>query len=141
MDGGELGRLVSSPQCPRLEELYLINVALVAAAASDVAISSASLRRLRFGVRDTRRLDVDAPELRFLSVSNAGEARVTAGKVEEVAHTSDMDRYEYTQLGRHLRRLEIDLTSPMAAFLGRLDTVGELSLHLAFQSELSDVRR
>ncbi|EEE66506.1 hypothetical protein OsJ_22965 [Oryza sativa Japonica Group] len=138
VDGGELGRLVSSPQCPRLEELYLINVALVAAAASDVAISSASLRRLRFGVCDTRRLDVDAPELRFLSVSNAGEARVTAGKVEEVAHTGDMDRYEYTQLGRHLRRLEIDLTSPMAAFLGRLDTVGELSLHLAFQSELSD---
>lgn len=139
VDGGELGCLVSSPQCPRLEELYLINVALVAA--SDVAISSTPLRRLRFGVRDTRRLDVDAPELRFLSVSNAGEACVTAGKVEEVAHTGDMDRYEYTQLGRHLRRLDIDLTSTMAAFLGRLDTVGELSLHLAFQSELSDVRR
>ncbi|KAF0908330.1 hypothetical protein E2562_024744 [Oryza meyeriana var. granulata] len=79
--------------CPRLEELYLIDMTLVAA--SDVTVYSASLRRLYFGIRDTRRLDVAAPELRFLCVSHAVEAYITAAKVEEVVHTDDMDRYEY----------------------------------------------
>ncbi|KAL5203390.1 hypothetical protein ABZP36_014342 [Zizania latifolia] len=131
MDGGEMGRLVST-QCPRLEELNLIAVDLMTAR-SDVSLSSGSLRWLRFtSSYNIRRLNVAAPELRFMCMSCAAEAGITAPKLDEAEHTYDMDRYEYAQLGRHLRRLQINLTaSTMAGFIRRFDTVSELNLHLA----------
>nr|CAB3458259.1 unnamed protein product [Digitaria exilis] len=71
MDGRELGSLVSSSQCPCLEELSLT---VTLAAASEVAICSDSLKRLRFHVEKTRRLVVASPMLLEMHVSKAFEA-------------------------------------------------------------------
>ncbi|KAM0878965.1 hypothetical protein ACQ4PT_034536 [Festuca glaucescens] len=81
VDARELQVLVSS-QCPRLHKLTLLFVTLVND--SDVCISSASLRRLSFHGRKTRRLNVAAPNLQELRVYLFGDARVAAPNLAEL---------------------------------------------------------
>jgi hypothetical protein len=59
MDGGELRRVVSSTQCPRLRKLNVFCVELVAV--YDVTICSGSLECLRYGASETCKLEVTAP--------------------------------------------------------------------------------
>ncbi|KAL6656731.1 hypothetical protein ACP70R_004511 [Stipagrostis hirtigluma subsp. patula] len=125
MDGHELGTLVSSSECPCLEELTL-TVRLEAD--SDVSIRSGSLKRLRFHVANTRRLVVDAPVLVELCVSKAAEAYIAVPKLAVVEFRDDMDRYELAQAGRHLQRLMINLRFPAPAIMRRFDTIRELIL-------------
>jgi hypothetical protein len=72
MDGGELGRAVSSPQCPRLRKLYIYVPNLVPVC--DVSICSESLECLDYNAMKTGKLEVNAPMLQEISVSHAAEA-------------------------------------------------------------------
>ncbi|TVU38543.1 hypothetical protein EJB05_11919, partial [Eragrostis curvula] len=129
MDGRELGDLVSSAQCPCLEELNL-TTRLAAGDSSDVTICSGSLKRLDFHVNDTHRLVVIAPMLEKLCASKAAEAYIAAPKLVEIKHTSDMPRYELPEAGRHFHRLETRLIFPlMPEIMQRFNTIGELIVH------------
>ncbi|KAL6656730.1 hypothetical protein ACP70R_004510 [Stipagrostis hirtigluma subsp. patula] len=123
MDGSELGALVSSSRCPRLEELSLT---VRVAPGSDVSIRSDSLKRLSFKVENTRRLAVAAPWLLKICVSKAMEAHIAAPRLAEVEFTDNNGRYEIAEAGRHIQRLVIDLRFPVPAIMRRFDTIGEL---------------
>ncbi|WVZ70170.1 hypothetical protein U9M48_018857 [Paspalum notatum var. saurae] len=81
MEGGELGAFVSA-QCPRLRNLHLSAVTLPAAS-SDVCIRSDSLHSLSFHVDNAQRLQVIAPNLEELTVSDAMDAHISAPKLAE----------------------------------------------------------
>ena len=70
MEASELGTLVST-QCPRLTNLYLL---VTLAAASNLSIRSDWLRSLQIRVENVHRLQVVAPNLEVLAVSDATEA-------------------------------------------------------------------
>jgi hypothetical protein len=123
MDGRELGALVSSSQCPCLEDLSL-EVRL--ATESDVSICSGSLKRLRFHVENSRKLVVDTPELLEICVSDTVAAHIAAPKLADVELRDDMDRYELAEVGSHIQRLVVYLRVPVPAILRRFDTIGEL---------------
>lgn len=134
MESRELEVLVST-QCPRLKELSIYVLTLVTD--SDVSIRSDSLRHLKLhDVQNSRRLEVCAPRLETLCVADVDEAYIAAPKLAEVVWNDDNydpDLHQFVDAGRHLRRLEISLSSniQMERLMRRFDTVHELSLDLS----------
>ncbi|KAK1694271.1 hypothetical protein QYE76_010968 [Lolium multiflorum] len=122
---GVFAALVYS-QCPRLQNLSLLFFRLVND--SDVSISSASLRRLRFYGLNTRHLNVAAPNLQVLRVSLLGEVHVAAPNLAELA-SDNIGHFVFAEAVRNLRRLEAADWSAMAPLMRRFDTVDELRLH------------
>jgi hypothetical protein len=122
--GRELEVLVSS-QCPRLRNLDLVVNLL---AASDIAVRSSTLRRLKFYVLDTRRLHIAAPMLEVLDVSQVADAHIAAPNLVEVLLSST--NVFFADTGRHLRRLAIMLCSATAPLMRRLDSVNYLQLQI-----------
>ncbi|KAL6623083.1 hypothetical protein ACP70R_032962 [Stipagrostis hirtigluma subsp. patula] len=134
IDGRELERVVSS-QCPRLLELQLMGVSLIAV--SDISIRSASLKRLSFDVENTRRLAIDFPLIEELSLSKlVTKVSITAVKLEEVVRDHGANEPHGGDLladaaGRHLRQLVIHGSPQVAAVLMRhFHTIDELQLDL-----------
>jgi hypothetical protein len=125
MDARALEVLVSS-QCPRLQNLSLLFFKLVND--SDVSISSASLRCLRFYGRNTRRLNVAAPNLQELRVSLLAEVHVAAPNLAELA-SKNIGQFVFAEAVRNLRRLAAADWSAMAPVMRLFDTVDELRLH------------
>jgi hypothetical protein len=126
MDSRELEEFVSCG-CPRLEELAVRLPPFLTE--SVVCIRSDSLRRLDFHIKNTRRLEVAAPGLERLSMSNADKAYITAPELGEIAWEDDTFkplRHQFTETGRHLRRLVLTLSSTTAELLQRFDTVDQL---------------
>jgi hypothetical protein len=116
MDGGELGRAVSSPQCPRLRKLYIYVPNLVPVC--DVSICSESLECLDYNAMKTGKLEVNAPMLQEISVSHAAEACIIAPKLEMVGWGGGYNPglHQFAVSGRHLQSLYIMHSS----FLGML---------------------
>ncbi|KAL6643437.1 hypothetical protein ACP70R_018203 [Stipagrostis hirtigluma subsp. patula] len=135
IDGRDLERVVTS-QCPRLVELQLVGVSLIAA--SDISIRSASLKRLSFDVENTRRLVIDIPLIEELSLSKlVTKVSITAVKLEEMVRDHDAANEPHggdllaDAAGRHLRRLAIQGSPQVAAVLMRhFHTIDELQLDL-----------
>ncbi|CAN6363226.1 unnamed protein product [Urochloa humidicola] len=125
MEASELAALVCM-QCPCLMDLML-DITLVNA--SDLSISSNSLRSLSFSVRKTRRLEIVAPRLKKLSVfATIPEARISAPKLAEVEWSHSIyspHRHHFDDVGRRLRLLELGLNAPL---MQRFDEVDELNL-------------
>jgi len=126
MDSRELEQFVSCG-CPRLEELAVRLPPFLAE--SVVCIRSESLRRLDYHIKNTRRLEVAAPSLERLSMSNADRAYITAPELGEVAWEDDSFnplRHQFTETGRRLRRLVLTLSSTTAELLQRFYNVDQL---------------
>ncbi|CAL5072233.1 unnamed protein product [Urochloa decumbens] len=146
MDSRELEEFVSVG-CPCLKELAVRLPPFLAE--SVVCIRSASLRRLDFHIKNTRRLEVSAPCLERLSMSNADKACIAAPELGEVAWEDDTFnplRHQFTETGRHLRRLVLALSATTASLLQRFDIVDELTVDVliphgadGYKSFLEDV--
>ncbi|KAK1692820.1 hypothetical protein QYE76_009517 [Lolium multiflorum] len=124
MDARALEVLVSS-QCPRLRNLTLKFVTLVNG--SNVSISSATLRRLKFHVRRTGRLNVSAPNLEVVKVRYVADVHIAAPNLAELVLAS-IGQFVFTDAVGHLRQLEVTHCSAMAPLMRQLDTVEELRL-------------
>ncbi|CAM0957535.1 unnamed protein product [Alopecurus aequalis] len=137
MDGRELGIILSS-HCPGLRNLTLgLGVTLVAA--SDVSVRSTSLPRLCFCARKTRRLDIAAPMLEILEVSEVTDAHIAAPNLAEVVLSYILSQVVFADTGRHLRRLNVRRCSVMAPLMWRFDSV--YSLQLQAPNVKEDYRR
>jgi len=126
MDSRELEQFVSCG-CPRLEELAVRLPPFLTQ--SVVCIRAESLRRLDYHIKNTRRLEVAAPSLERLSMSNADRAYITAPELGEVAWEDDSFnplRHQFTETGRRLRRLVLTLSSTTAELLQRFYNVDQL---------------
>ncbi|RLM92030.1 hypothetical protein C2845_PM08G15760 [Panicum miliaceum] len=130
MEASELGTLVSS-QCPRLTNLYLL---VTLAPASNVCIRSDLLRSLQIRVENVHRLQVMAPNLEVLAVSDATEAHVSAPKLDEVTWDGgiayDPRRHCFADAGRHIRLLDLGSKCVAASLLQRFDKADVLKLNL-----------
>jgi hypothetical protein len=137
MDGGELGRVVSSPQCPLLWKLgvYVSNLAPV----SDVSMRSESLEFLDYyGVFNTGKLEVNAPMLQEISVSHVAEARIVAPMLEMVEWCGRYNPglHQFAPFGRHLQSLYImhstflGILSSSTRLMERYDSAKELIVSL-----------
>ncbi|XP_039772476.1 F-box/LRR-repeat protein 13-like isoform X2 [Panicum virgatum] len=141
MNGGELGRLVSS-RCPCLRKLFVL---VTLADDCDVSIRSESLVSL-FYYANTGKLEIHTPFLEKISVSLVAEAYIVAPNLKKVAwHDDPYDpsRHQLAVVNRHLQRLWIKQTSMLRMRL--FDTVNELRLDLSisqgvegYQSFLKD---
>lgn len=108
MEGGELTALV----CTRCPSLRILTLCVTLVAASDFTIRSDSLCSVFLWVRlkNTRRLEIVAPKLHQLSLSDAIEVRISAPKLAELAWHGDVydpRRHQFVHVGRRLRQLEI----------------------------------
>jgi hypothetical protein len=136
MDGGELGRVVSSAQCPCLRKLRVS--VLEFEPTRDISISSESLECLYYRGR-TGKLDVNAPMLKDIDVSCAAEACIAAPKLENVKWLVPYDPrcHQFAVAGRHLRSLSIMHSTcyaiPVSStrLMERFDTVSELTVYLS----------
>ncbi|PVH38571.1 hypothetical protein PAHAL_5G291500 [Panicum hallii] len=130
MEASELGTLVSS-QCPRLTNLNLL---VTLAAASNVCIRSDLLRSLQIRVENVHRLQVIAPNLEVLAVSDATEAHVSAPKLNEITWDGgiayDPRRHCFADAGRHIRLLDLGSKCVAASLLQRFDKADVLKLNL-----------
>jgi hypothetical protein len=137
MDGGELGRVVSSAQCPCLRKLRVS--VLEFEPTRDISISSESLERLSYSAKETGKLDVNAPMLKDIDVSSAAEACIAAPKLENVKWLVPYDPrcHQFAVAGRHLRSLSIMHSTcyaiPVSStrLMERFDTVSELTVYLS----------
>ncbi|CAN6342631.1 unnamed protein product [Urochloa humidicola] len=138
MDGGELGRIVSSAQCPRLRKLRLCAIELVTA--YDVTICLGSLECLNYSASKTVKLEVTAPMLVEIFVSEPKEAYIVAPKLEKVEWKGkcyDPGRHKFAVTPRHLRSLSITYSSWFSSLISstgltqRFDAVNELMVSLA----------
>jgi len=127
MNGGELGRLVSS-RCPCLRKLFVL---VTLADDCDVSIRSESLVSL-FYYANTGKLEIHAPFLEKISVSLVAEAYIVAPNLKKVAWRDDPydpSRHQLAVVNRHLQQLWIKQTSMLRMRL--FDTVNELRLDLS----------
>ncbi|CAN6338774.1 unnamed protein product [Urochloa humidicola] len=127
MEAGELSTLVCA-QCPRLTVMSL-SVVLVAAA--DVSIRSDSLHSLWFQAVNTRRLEVVAPRLEVLTLTESIQAHVSAPKLAKLAWRGgayDPHSHRFLDVGRRLKLLEIGMNSPAPSLMQQFDEVGVLSI-------------
>ncbi|KAM0878963.1 hypothetical protein ACQ4PT_034535 [Festuca glaucescens] len=131
MDARELEVLVSS-QCPRLRNLTLMHVTLVNG--SDLSISSATLRRLKFHALETRHLDVSAPNLEEVKVRYVADVHVAAPNLAELV-LAKIRQFVFADAVGHLRRLEVTQCSAMAPLMRQLDMVDELRLQAPIGEE------
>ncbi|CAL5062266.1 unnamed protein product [Urochloa decumbens] len=128
MEARVLEALVGS-QCARLSNLDL-TVTLVAE--SDISLRSDSLETLSFCVDNTRRVEIIAPRMEELSVSQfyATEARISAPKLAELVWEGNPDAFgshiQFDDASRHLRVLEVSEIS--SSLMQRFDKVDELRL-------------
>ena len=124
MQGSDLTALVST-QCPCLRHLDLFITLIVI---FDVSIHSNSLRTLVLRVLKTRRLEILAPSLEELVISNPPmEAQISAPKLVKVAWDYHYDPH----LIRFVvgRRLQLLRTSTQALSLAmQFDQVDDLNL-------------
>jgi len=124
MQGSDLTALVSM-QCPCLRDLDLF-ITLIAI--FDVSIHSNSLHRLKLNVLETRHLEISAPSLEELVISNPPmEAQISAPKLVKVAWDYHYDPH----LIRFVvgRRLQLLRTSTQALSLAmQFDQVDDLNL-------------
>jgi hypothetical protein len=136
MDGGELGRAVSSPQCPRLQKLGIVyNLGSV----RDVSIFSESLERLNYSVLDTGKLEINAPMLKDIDVTRAAEACIVAPKLEMVRWSGGYNPglHQFAVSGRHLQSLYIMHSTFLGILISstrlmeRYDSAKELIVSLA----------
>ncbi|CAN6293368.1 unnamed protein product [Urochloa humidicola] len=137
MDGGELGRVVSSSQCPLLRKLHLYCTLV---ATYDVTICSGSLECLHYSASQTGKLEVTAPMLREIRVGEPKEAYTVAPKLEMVEWASgsyDPGRHQFAVAPHHLVLLPIMYSTyfstviSSAGLMQRFDTVNELMVSLA----------
>ncbi|KAJ1275965.1 hypothetical protein BS78_05G177300 [Paspalum vaginatum] len=130
MAGSDLTALVCT-QCPRLRDLTL---SMTLAAASDVSLSSDSLRSLELDISIAWRLEVVAPRLEELTVDDAaGAVHICAPNLAKLAWRGRAYYPQYDQLadvGRRLRRLEISRYSAVASLIQQFDEVDELQLQI-----------
>ncbi|CAL4887220.1 unnamed protein product [Urochloa decumbens] len=127
MEGGELSTLVCE-QCPRLT---VVSLCVVLVAAADVSIRSDSLRSLWFRAMNTRRLEVVAPRLEGLTLSESVQAHVSAPKLAKLVWRGgayDPRNHRFPDVGRRLRLLGIGMNSAAPALLRQFDEVGVLSI-------------
>jgi len=146
MDCRELEDVVSS-RCPGLKELTLGYVSLQGD--PGVCIRSDSLEYLEiFGelkVRDHGRLEVAAPKLRALTIRGSlpEDTRISAPMLSEVCWTYDdydPSCHQFVDVGRHLRRLEIE-TNSAAELMNMFDTIEELNLTVDIAEGVNEYRR
>lgn len=139
MDGGELGRVVSSVQCPCLRKLRVFVLKLEPT--RDISIRSESLEFLYYSTGETGKLEVHAPMLKDIDVSSAAEARIVAPKLENVKWLERYDprRHQFAVAGRHLKSLSImhwtfySILISSTRLMERFDTVGELTVSLSLE--------
>ncbi|CAL4898185.1 unnamed protein product [Urochloa decumbens] len=124
MEGGELSTLVCA-QCPRLIDLNL-SIHLVAVA--DVSIRSDSLR---FQANNTRRLEVVAPRLEVLTLTESIQAHVSAPKLAKLVWLGgayDPRNHRFLDVSRRLKLLDIGLNSPAPSLMRQFDKVSVLRI-------------
>nr|CAB3454594.1 unnamed protein product [Digitaria exilis] len=141
VDRRELQDVVSS-RCPGLKELVLGYVYFLRGA-SGFCIRSDSLERLEvFGVADFHGgLEVDAPKLRFFSPRCClpRDARIVAPMLSEVCwcgYPYNPMRHHLVDVGRHLRRLDVQINSPAAALMKLFDTIHDLNLTIDIEKRV-----
>jgi len=132
MQGSDLTALVSM-QCPCLRDLDLF-ITLIAI--FDVSIHSNSLHRLELKVLETRHLEILAPSLEELVISNPPmEAQISAPKLVKVAWNRAYDPrlHRFFDVGHKLQLLR---TSGQALSLTKqFDEVDELDLSVYLNSQ------
>ncbi|TVT97162.1 hypothetical protein EJB05_11964, partial [Eragrostis curvula] len=132
LEGSELTALVST-QCPRLKTLFL---AVTLCTVSDVSMRTESLEALFFHVTNTRCLEIVAPRLEQLNVSDVFiEANISAPKLAKLNWRGIYDpcRHKFADVGRYLRLLNIYQTRTGASLLHRFYTVDELKLTISIE--------
>lgn len=130
MEGSELTSLVCT-QCPCLRDLNLL---IMLVDASNLSVRSESLQSLWFSVWKTRQLEIVAPRLEKLSVSNAiDEARISALKLAELSWSNAAydPRCHQFDVGHRLRLLELGQSSTVASLMQQFDEVDELKLGIS----------
>nr|XP_034587692.1 uncharacterized protein LOC117850026 [Setaria viridis]TKW25073.1 hypothetical protein SEVIR_3G092650v2 [Setaria viridis] len=129
MEGSELTSLVCT-QCPCLRDLNLL---IMLVDASNLSVRSESLQSLWFSVWKTRQLEIVAPRLEKLSVSNAiDEARISALKLAELSNAAyDPRCHQFDVVGHRLRLLELGQSSTVASLMQQFDEVDELKLGIS----------
>jgi hypothetical protein len=137
MDGGELGCVVSSPQCPRLRKLRIFAVTLDPNC--DVCICSESVECLDYRADNTGMLEVNAPKLQEISVSRAAKAAcIVAPNLENIKWSDRFDPslHQFDVVKRHLNSLSIMhyrfvvVLISSTRLMERYDTVKELTISL-----------
>nr|CAB3466346.1 unnamed protein product [Digitaria exilis] len=135
IEGGELSNLVCT-QCPHLSYLDLF-VSLVGA--SNVTIRSDSLRALRFGILNShgqaQQLELVGPRLEKLILSDSIQAHISAPKLAELvcrcrSSFCDLHNYQFVDIGRRLRLLEVEVDLMLASLMQRFDEVDVLKLEV-----------
>ncbi|TVU38582.1 hypothetical protein EJB05_11962, partial [Eragrostis curvula] len=133
IEGSELTALVST-QCPRLKTLLL---AVTLCTVSDVSMRMDSLEVLFFHAANTRCLEIVAPRMEQLNVSQASieAANISAPKLSKLYWHGVYDpcRHKFADVGRYLRLLNINQTRTGASLLHRFDTVDELKLTISIK--------
>lgn len=101
--------------------------------ASNLSVRSESLQSLWFSVWKTRQLEIVAPRLEKLSVSNAiDEARISALKLAELSNAAyDPRCHQFDVVGHRLRLLELGQSSTVASLMQQFDEVDELKLGIS----------
>ncbi|CAL5005203.1 unnamed protein product [Urochloa decumbens] len=130
VEGSELTALVCR-QCPRLKILNLVTTLVVT---SDVTICSDSLHSAWVWLKNTRRLEIVAPGLELLSLSDTIEARISApklGKLIWYGNVYDPRLHQFVDVGNRLQQLRIEGRQAVVASLMRqFDEVDELKLEI-----------
>ena len=133
MQGSDLTALVST-QCPCLRDLDLF-ITLIAI--FDVSIHSNSLHRLELKVLETRHLEILAPSLEELVISNRPmEAQISAPKLVKVAWRDPYDPHLHRFVDACRSRLQLLRTSGRALSLTKLFNEVDELLQLAPSKEI-----
>ncbi|CAL4892597.1 unnamed protein product [Urochloa decumbens] len=135
MDGGELGRFVST-QCPRLRKLSLFCVRF--AATDHVSIRSESLECLQYHALDEGKLEVTTPMLLEIHVHHVAEAYIVAPKLEKVDWGGKLNpnHHQFAVAPSHLRSLSIVYSTWLSILISskwlmqRFNTVSELQVSI-----------
>ncbi|CAL5005200.1 unnamed protein product [Urochloa decumbens] len=130
MEGSELTALVCT-QCPRLRTLSLFTPLV---GTTDFTIRSDSLLSVWLCLDNTRRLEIVAPRLEELCLSDAIEARISAPKLGKLAWDGDVYdpcRHHFVDVCRRLEQLDIGIgrtQSGVASLMQQFDEVDELEM-------------
>jgi hypothetical protein len=122
VDGHELEDILSS-RCPRLKELALDQIFMEDRDHPVISIRSGSLERLRVHtLLHGDCLQVSTPELRALHLPCVlGDAHIVTPKLSEVRwgkYYYNSSRHQLAEAGRHLRRLEMAVSTDPVGLLG-----------------------
>jgi hypothetical protein len=76
----------------------------------------------------TRRLDVSAPNLEELNLSQVADVHVAAPNLAELV-SAEIGRFVFTDAVGHLRRLDVEYCSAMGPLMRQFDMVDQLRLN------------